>query len=71
MAVFTTLAKKRLSWVAPAPVSTGTPEIDFVFSDETDFLFSDDTDYVFKEATSERIPTVWTLPSKNRLSWPS
>ena len=71
MAVFTTVTKNRLSWPAPETTATGTPEVDFVFSDSTDFLFSDGSDYVFKEATSERTPTVWTLPSKNRLSWQS
>ena len=71
MAVFTTLTKQRLSWQAPPAVATGLPGIDFLFSDGSDFLFSDDTDYVFFEGTSERVPTAWTLPSKQRLSWQS
>jgi len=30
---------------------SGTPEIDFVFSDGSDFLFSNGLDFVFREAT--------------------
>lgn len=71
MAVFTTQTKKRHSWQSTEVSTVGIPEVDFVFSDSSDFLFSDDTDYVFVEATSERTPTVWTLPTKTRLSWQS
>jgi hypothetical protein len=71
MSVFTKLTKQRLSWQAPPAITIGLPEVDFLFSDSSDFLFSDDTDYVFFEGSSERVPTAWTLPSKQRLSWPS
>ncbi len=71
---FTTISKERLSWETPEPSSAvAVDEVDFLFSNGTDFLFSDDTDYVFVEAvaggSAPRSPTVWTLPSKTRLSW--
>ena len=65
MATFTTISKQRLSWPATTTVATGSPEVDFVFSDLTDFLFSDGSDYVFKEASSERVPTAWTATTKS------
>jgi hypothetical protein len=64
MAVFTTITKQKLNWVAPATVASGAPEVDFLFSDASDFLFSDGTDYVFRESLSERVSTEWSNINK-------
>lgn len=58
--------KEKMSWPAPATVSTGTPQIDFAFSDSSDFFFSNGIDFIFREETSERLPTTWTRLTKSR-----
>ena len=65
MATFTTIKKKKVSWVAPVVVEA--PIVDFLFSDNTDFLFSDGSDYLFSKGS--RDDTAWTGTGKDRAAW--
>lgn len=54
------------TWTDVNKSASGTPEVDFLFSDGLDFLFSDSLDFVFKEASPSGN---WTEATKNSASW--